>query len=29
MLDWNKILLREVMPPADLEAYKKKYFYKK
>jgi hypothetical protein len=29
MLDWNKVLLREVMPPADLEAYKKKYFYKK
>jgi hypothetical protein len=25
MLDWNKILLREVFPPAELEAWRKKY----
>jgi hypothetical protein len=29
MLDWNKILLKEALPPAELEAYKKKYFYRK
>lgn len=25
MLDWNKILLREVLSPAEMEAYRKKY----
>lgn len=28
MLDWNKILLRQVMSPADLEAHQRKYIYK-
>ena len=28
MLDWNRILLREVLPPAALQAYKKKNFYR-
>ena len=28
MLDWNKILLRQVMTPAELEAYRKKYIRK-
>ena len=29
MLDWNRILQRQVLPPAALEAYKKKNFYRK
>jgi len=28
MLDWNKILRRQVMTPAELEAYRKKYIRK-
>jgi hypothetical protein len=28
MLDWNHILLRQVMAPAELEAYKKKYIFR-